>query len=120
MYWLTAPDSWTVTLGLVAVEATRGTLALVDDGRDGDGFAGALGADDGDDLVLADEALGDVDGLGGIALVVVADDLDLVLLAADVDAALGVVVVDHHLDRVASRPGPRGRCRRFPGRTSRS
>ncbi len=74
-----------------------GDLVLIEDGLDGDALAGGVGPDDGADLILRAQALGDVDGLLRVALGVVADQLDL--LAEQ--AALGVEVFDHHLEGLA-------------------
>ena len=74
-----------------------GDLILVEHGLDGDALAGSVRADDRADLILRAQALGDIDRLLRVALGVVAEELDL--LAEQ--AAVGVEIVNEHLDRLA-------------------
>lgn len=74
-----------------------GDLVLVENGLNGDALAGSVRADDRADLILRAQALGNVDRLLRVALGVVAEELDL--LAEQ--AAVGVEIVNEHLDRLA-------------------
>ncbi len=85
-----------------------GNLGLLENGRDGDRVAGGVRPEDAHDLVLAGQALRDVDGFLRVALVIVADRFELVLLVADLDSAGGVVLIKKHLYGVELVFAPNG------------
>jgi hypothetical protein len=75
----------------------RNVVALSQD-RGGLGVARSVGREQEIDLVDGQQALHDLNGAAGLALIVVFDRLHLALLGANLDAAFGIHGVDAHVE----------------------